>query len=104
MEHTFAIPLWAIIDEAKVEPGKSDTRMLAKQLGRWLQHNLDLVHKGTAIEPHGNEPVLIIAGVAQAQWATMIALAQSQQCSLFLVLPNGQGQHYLRPLDLPKSE
>ena len=53
MEHTFALPLWAIIDESKVEPGKSDTRMLAKQLGRWLKHNLDIEHKGTAIEVQG---------------------------------------------------
>ena len=104
MEHTFALPLWAIIDESKVEPGKSDTRMLAKQLGRWLKHNLAIEHKGTAIEVQGEEPMLIIAGVAQNQWAAMIALAQTQACGLFLVLPNGKGQHDLRPLDLPKSE
>lgn len=103
MEHTFALPLWAIVDEAKVEPGKSDTRMLARQLARWLEHNLDLKHKGTVIEVYQEDPILIIAGVAQAQWPLIIALAQTQECPLWLVLPNGQGQHSLKLLDLPED-
>jgi hypothetical protein len=102
-EHTFALPLGAVIDESKVEPGQSDLRMLARQLGRWLNHNLDLVHKGTAIEANDQGPVLIVAGVAEAQWPVMLALAQTQRCALYLVLPNGQGQHFLRPLDVPPA-
>jgi hypothetical protein len=31
------------------------------------------------------------------------ALAQTQRCALYLVLPNGQGQHYLKPLDVPPA-
>ena len=102
-EHTFALPLGAVVDESKVEPGRSDTRMLARQLGRWLNHNLDLVHKGTAIESNDQGPVLIVAGVQEAQWPVMLALAQTQRCALYLVLPNGQGQHFLKPLDVPPA-
>jgi hypothetical protein len=101
LEHTFALPLGAVVDESKVEPGQSDMRMLARQLGRWLEHNLDLDHKGTAIESNDLGPMLIVAGIPEAQWPVMLALAQTQGCALFLVLPNGQGQHFLKPLDVP---
>lgn len=103
LEHTFAVPLSAVVDESKVEPGQSDLRMLARQLGRWLNHNLDLVHKGTAIESNDLGPMLIVAGVREAQWPVMLALAQTQRCALFLVLPNGQGQHFLKALDVPPA-
>ncbi|GBL30476.1 hypothetical protein EMGBS10_16260 [Opitutia bacterium] len=103
LEHTFAVPLSAVVDESKVEPGQSDLRMLARQLGRWLNHNLDLVHKGTAIESNDLGPMLIVAGVREAQWPVMLALAQTQRCALYLVLPNGQGQHFLKALDVPPA-
>ena len=50
MEHTFALPLWSLVDRQKIEPGASDMRALARQLGRWLEHNFNVQHKGTAIE------------------------------------------------------
>jgi hypothetical protein len=103
LEHTFAVPLGAVVDESKVEPGQSDLRMLARQLGRWLAHNLDLAHKGTAIESNDLGPMLIVAGVREAQWPVMLALARTQACALYLVLPNGKGQHYLRALDVPPA-
>jgi len=103
LEHTFAVPLGAVVDESKVEPGQSDLRMLVRELGRWLNHILDLVHKGTAIESNDLGPMLIVAGVQEAQWPVMLALAQTQRCALYLVLPNGQGQHYLKPLDVPAA-
>lgn len=103
LEHTFALPLGAVVDEAKIEPGKSDTRMLARMLGRWLSHNFDLTHKGTAIETDAEGPVLIVAGVPEKHWPVMLALAQTQRCPLYLVLPNGEGQHVLKPLDVPPA-
>jgi hypothetical protein len=47
--------------------------------------------------------MLIVAGVQEAQWPVMLALAQTQRCALYLVLPNGQGQHFLKPLDVPPA-
>ena len=66
MQHNFALPLWSLVDQRKVELGKSDMRGLAKELGRWLNHNFDIDHKGTAIEEptdptESGEPMLIVA-------------------------------------------
>lgn len=108
MQHNFALPLWSLVDQRKVELGKSDMRGLAKELGRWLNHNFDIDHKGTAIEEPTDltdfaEPVLVIAGVEQSKWPTMIALAQSKNTQLFVVLVNEVGQFTLRELKLPKA-
>jgi hypothetical protein len=108
LAHNFALPLWALVDRSKVEVGKSDMRGLAKELGRWLQHNFDITHKGVAIEepagaPPGEDPMLVVAGVPQEQWPIMIAIAQSKDCKLFLVLPNEKGSFTLKALDLPKA-
>jgi hypothetical protein len=70
LEHNFALPLWSLVDQAKVEAGKSDMRGLAKELGKWLAHNFDVDHKGVAIEePSGTEPgampMFVVAGVRQ---------------------------------------
>jgi hypothetical protein len=105
MEHNFAIPLWAVVDQSKIEPGKSDMRGLARELGRWLSHNFDIKHKGIAIEePAGSnpgaEPMLVVAGVKKEQWPVMIALAQSKETKLFLVLPNEKGNFTLKELNL----
>ena len=107
MEHNFAIPLWALVDQSKIEVGKSDLRGLAKELGRWLNHNFDITHKGTSIELIPNsetnhEPILIVAGVPKDQWHIMIALAQSKDTQLFVVLVNETGNFVLRKLDISK--
>lgn len=108
MEHNFAISLWALVDQSKIEVGKSDLRGLAKELGRWLNHNFDITHKGTAIEePHGTEPgsdpMLVIASVPKDQWHIMIALAISKNTKLFVVVPNEKGLFTLKELSLPKE-
>jgi len=108
LQHNFALPLWALVDRSKVEVGKSDMRGLAKELGRWLKHNFDITHKGVAIEEPagtaaGEDPMLVVAGVPQAQWPTMIAIAQSKECKLFLVLPNEHGRFTLKELNIPKE-
>jgi len=107
MQHNFALPLWSLVDQRKVELGKSDIRGLAKELGRWLNHNFDINHKGTAIEEPTNpdesgEPMLIIAGVEQSKWPTMIAIAQSKNTKLYIVLVNESGQFTLKELKLPE--
>ena len=107
MQHNFALPLWSLVDQRKVELGKSDMRGLAKELGRWLNHNFDIDHKGAVIEEPSDitglaEPVLIVAGVEQAKWPTMIAIAQSKNTQLFVVLVNEVGQFTLKELKLPK--
>lgn len=109
LEHNFAIPLWALVDQAKVEAGKSDMRGLAKELGKWLAHNFDVEHKGVAIEePSGTEPgampMFVVASVPQAQWHVMVALAQSRGCPLFVVLPTESGAFRLQQLNLPQAE
>ncbi|MEI6247718.1 MAG: hypothetical protein WCP67_04180 [Verrucomicrobiota bacterium] len=109
LEHNFAIPLWALVDQAKVETGKSDLRGLAKELGKWLAHNFDVDHKGVAIEePSGTEsgalPMFVVAGVPQRQWHVMVALAQSRECQLFVVLPAEGGAFRLQELNIPKLE
>lgn len=106
MEHTFALPLWSLVDRAKVEPGTSDMRALARQLGKWLEHNFAVRHKGTVIEEpaadqEGAEPLLIVAGVQQAHWPAMLALAQSQKSRLYVVVPDADGRFSLHPLDIP---
>jgi hypothetical protein len=106
MQHNFALPLWSLVDQRKVELGKSDMRGLAKELGRWLNHNFDIGHKGTAIEEPSDltnlaEPMLIIAGVDESKWPTMIAIAQSKKSQLFVVLINEAGQFTLKELKLP---
>ena len=104
MEHTFALPLWSLVDRAKVEPGASDLRALARQLGKWLEHNFGVRHKGTVIEQPaeaGAEPLLVVAGVAQAHWPAMLALAQSQKASLYVVVPDAAGRFSLHPLSIP---
>lgn len=108
MQHNFALPLWSLVDQRKIELGKSDMRGLANELGRWLNHNFDIDHKGTAIEEPTDltgfaEPILVIAGVEQAKWPTMIALAQSKKTQLFVVLVNEVGQFTLKELKLPKA-
>jgi len=108
MLHNFALPLWSHGDQRKIELGKSDMRGLAKELGRWLNHNFDINHKGTAIEEPTNptesgEPMLIIAGVEEAKWPTMIALAQSKKTKLYVVLINEAGQFTLKELILPEN-
>lgn len=108
MEHTFALPLWSLVDPSKVEPGTSDMRALARQLGKWLEHNFGIRHKGTVIEEPdaaqaGAEPLLVVAGVAQAHWPAMLALAQSQGCRLYVVVPDAEGRFSLHPLRLPPS-
>jgi hypothetical protein len=104
MHHNFALPLWSLVDQRKVELGKSDMRGLAKELGRWLNHNFDINHKGTAIEDptESGEPMLIVAGVEQSKWPAMIALAQSKKSKLFIVLVNESGQFTLKELILPE--
>lgn len=109
LEHNFAVPLWALVDQAKVEAGKSDLRGLAKELGKWLAHNFDVDHKGVAIEePSGTEPgalpMFVVAGVRQAQWPVMVALAQSRACRLYVVLPTESGAFRLQELNLPRAE
>jgi hypothetical protein len=109
LEHSFAIPLWALVDQSKVEAGKSDMRGLAKELGKWLAHNFDVDHKGVAIEePSGTEPgampVFVVASVPQAQWHVMVALAQTRSCQLFVVLPTENGAFRLQELNIPKPE
>ena len=108
MQHNFAIPLWSLVDQRKVELGKSDLRGLAKELGRWLNHNFGIDHKGTAIEEptdpsESGEPMLIVAGVQESKWPAMIALAQSKKTKLFIVLVNESGQFTLKELILPKE-
>jgi len=108
MEHTFALPLWSMVDRTKVEPGTSDMRALARQLGRWLEHNFNVQHKGTAIEEAdgsqpGAEPLLIVAGVPQIHWPAMLALAQSQQSALYVVVPDAEGRFSLHPLNIPPA-
>ncbi|MEI6284857.1 MAG: hypothetical protein WCP40_07135 [Opitutae bacterium] len=107
MQHNFALPLWSLVDQRKVELGKSDMRGLAKELGRWLNHNFDINHKGTAIEEptdpnEPGEPMLIVAGVEEPKWPAMIALAQSKKSKLFIVLVNESGQFTLKELKLPE--
>ena len=109
LEHNFAIPLWALVDQSKVEAGKSDMRGLAKELGKWLAHNFDVDHKGVAIEePSGTEPgampMFVVASVPQAHWHVMVALAQSRACQLFVVLPTESGAFRLQELNVPKPE
>jgi len=109
LEHNFALPLWALVDRSKIEVGKSDMRGLAKELGRWLNHNFDIEHKGVAIEEPagtsaGEDPMLVVAAVPQAQWPIMIAISQSKECKLFLVLPNEKGLFTLKELNIPKLE
>jgi hypothetical protein len=109
LEHSFAIPLWALVDQSKVEAGKSDMRGLAKELGKWLAHNFDVDHKGVAIEePSGTEPgampMFVVASVPQAQWHVMVALAQTRSCQLFVVLPTDNGAFRLQELNIPKPE
>lgn len=108
LEHNFALPLWALVDQAKIEVGKSDMRGLAKELGHWLTHNFDVDHKGVAIEEPagtsaGQDPMLVVAGISQTQWPILIALAQSKQCKLYLVLPSTEGRFVLKELNLPKD-
>ena len=95
-----------MIDRSKVEPGASDMRALARQLGRWLEHNFGISHKGTVIEEPGPdspdaEPLLIVAGVQQANWPAMIALAQTQNSRLYIVVPDAEGRFSLHPLRIP---
>ena len=109
MVHNFAFPLWSLVDQAKVEAGKSDMRGLAKELGKWLAHNFDVDHKGVAIEePSGTEPgampMFVVAGVRQDQWHVMVALAQSRDRALFVVLPTESGAFRLQQLNVPKPE
>lgn len=108
MEHTFAIPLWALVDRQKVDPRASDLRGLARQIGRWLEHNHGVQHKGTAVEESdgaqpGAEPLLIVAGVPQVHWPAMLALATAQSCALYIVVPDADGTPCLRPLNLPRE-
>ncbi len=108
MEHTFAIPLWALVDRQKVDPRTSDLRGLARQLGRWLEHNHGVQHKGTAIEETdeaapGADPVLIVAGVPQIHWPAMLALAASQRCTLYVMVKEADGRSALRPLSVPRE-
>ena len=107
--HNFALPLWALVDQSKVEAGRSDLRGLAKELGRWLAHNFDLEHKGVAIEEPsgpapGTMPMFVIAGVRQSQWHVIVALAQSRACQLFVVLPTESGSFRLQELAVPPAE
>ncbi|MGA0134778.1 MAG: hypothetical protein ACO3ND_10540 [Opitutales bacterium] len=108
--HTFAFPLAALVDASKVEPGVSkveqgvsDLRMLAKQLGRWFAAEFSLTHKGVTIEGTPDGAVFIIAGIEETHWPRMIALAQTQSCALFLVIPDGQGSHRLKALEVPPA-
>lgn len=106
MEHTFALPLWSMVDRTKVELGKSDMRALARQLGRWLQHNFNIEHKGTVIEePDPSQldavPLLLVASVPEANWPAMLALAQSQKSSLYIVIPDSEGRFSLHALNVP---
>ena len=109
LEHNFAFPLWALVDQDKVEAGKSDMVGLAKALGKWLAHNFDVDHQGVAIEePSGTEPgqqpMFVVAAVPQSQWHVMVALAQSRSCSLFVVVPTETGMFALKELNIPLSE
>ncbi|MEI6461649.1 MAG: hypothetical protein WCO73_06850 [Verrucomicrobiota bacterium] len=109
LAHSFAIPLWALVDQTKVEAGTSDMRGLAKELGKWLAHNFDVDHKGVTIEePSGTEPgampMFVVASVPQAQWHVMVALTQSRACQLFVVLPTESGAFRLQELNVPKPE
>lgn len=93
-----------MIDRSKVEPGASDMRALARQLGKWLEHNFSVKHKGTVIEEPAEpdaEPLLIVAGVQQANWPAMIALAQTQGSRLYIVVPDAEGRFSLHPLRIP---
>ena len=108
MEHTFALPLWALVDRTKVDPASSDLRGLARQLGRWLTHNHGVQHKGTAIEETdeaapGADPLLIVAGVPQVHWPAMLALAAAQCCVLYVVVKEPDGSSSLRPLSVPRE-
>jgi len=109
LAHSFAIPLWALVDQTKVEAGTSDMRGLAKELGKWLAHNFDVDHKGVTIEePSGTEPgampMFVVASVPQAQWHVMVALTQSRACQLFVVLPTESGAFRHQELNVPKPE
>lgn len=95
---SYALPLYSLVDKAKVDPRSPQLSELAERLGGYLAANLGIDSLHTRVEFADNEPMLVLHGVGSAALPRLFALADAQRTQLHEYSRTGEDQFTLRPL------
>jgi len=81
--NSYAISLFALIERAKVDTGKDIPEELGEQLGLFLQRELGITILTTQILQAGDDSLLLLKGIEDADLPALLALADVQKTQLF---------------------
>lgn len=79
----YALPLFALIDRSKIDLGQPLPESLAEQLRLYLQQDLGIGALSARLMVLGDEPYLILEGVASDSVPALLSLADVQRTQLF---------------------
>lgn len=94
----YALPLFALVDRGKVDLQSPQLPELAENLYRYLAISINLDALDSRIEMLGDEPYLVLNGVAPASLPPLLALADVQKSQLFRYHRESSEQASLTPL------
>ncbi len=95
---SYALPLYSLVDKAKVDPRSPQLQELAERLGGYLAANLGIDTLHARVEFANNEPMLVLHGVETDALPRLFALADVQRTQLHEYSRDGEDQFTLRPL------
>ncbi len=95
---SYALPLYSLVDKAKVDPRSPQLQELAERLGGYLAASLGINSLHARVEFADKEPMLILHGVEAAALPRLFALADVQRTQLHEYNRDGEDHFTLRPL------
>ncbi|MCC5805938.1 MAG: hypothetical protein JJU00_06370 [Opitutales bacterium] len=95
---SYALPLYSLVDKAKVDPRSPQLQELAERLGGYLAASLGIDSLHTRVELANDEPILVLHGVDAKALPKLFALADVQRTQLHEYSRDGDDQFTLRPL------
>ena len=98
---SYALPLFALIDRAKVDLSRPIPEELGEQIQGWLaaQCRIHALHAKVLV-PHQAEPLLVLLGVEPNSLPALCALAEVQRCTLSEYQRAGEDRFTLIPLSV----
>lgn len=94
----FALPLFSLVDQRKVDSSSSQLPELAEQLGAFLESRHGIRALDWRIEVMEAQPYLIMNAVAEESLPRLFALADVQHAQLFKYRRESAGQALLVPV------
>lgn len=103
MKLDLALPLFSLVDRAKIDPEKSDLADLAGEIGAFLTERHAIEHEAVSIEGgvsrmHSDSLFLVLLGVPENSWPAFLALAETQRAKPFVFRSEADGRFSLHPL------